>query len=597
MWGTKSQITKQSDFFKGVNIFQIMQESTFGKMKQSLIELFSAQQLDHYKLPTVIVIGDESTGKSSLLENITKCQLFPRDSKLCTKCPIHIKLINGPKKYKISYYENNKLIELIIKDKNDIYKIVESYMQKLNDIIEKEIIIEISDIDIVSFELLDLPGIRSFPVDSQIITTKLYKKYLCDKNSIVLCVVPATTTRLTSCQSIALVSEMKMEKNCILALTMTDRLQTENIEDLLIKRILNMTDELDGLCFASCVAVVNRTNNNIYSLEENDINEVKWFETNILNGIPNDYMQYEKQIMENITIINLIKKMNELYSEFMKTEWKPRILSQITNKMEKIKLKYKNLGPEDLDIVKINMCLTQFSHDMFNNICGTFSGHIFKISDLFKPSRPIDKPIINNHISLPTISEKIKIIAQRCETFKFKNEEIKENDFHDMLPDIDVEDVPIENNYYSLIQYIDLLCAKYKNIDMTFIEQKIRSFFKDDTLIVLSRFEKIESIFMSDLMNNYNRNIINIDSISNICKTDLLNKYISDNITCDAKSYYDKMIFKLYKLYVLYPMLWINVNYDEVNYVESENHTIKRQKILEEYLEIQKHYNNIMSIC
>lgn len=57
------------------------------------------------------------------------------------------------------------------------------------------------------------------------ITTDLCRKYLNERNSIVLYVVPATTTRLTSCQSIALISEMGMEQNCILALTMADRLR------------------------------------------------------------------------------------------------------------------------------------------------------------------------------------------------------------------------------------------------------------------------------------------------------------------------------------------------------------------------------------
>ena len=37
---------------------------------------------DFLVLPKVIVIGAESSGKSSLLERITKCQLFPSNSKL-----------------------------------------------------------------------------------------------------------------------------------------------------------------------------------------------------------------------------------------------------------------------------------------------------------------------------------------------------------------------------------------------------------------------------------------------------------------------------------------------------------------------------------
>ena len=44
------------------------------------------------ELPKVIVIGGKSAGKSSLLENITKCSVFPRDRDLCTKRPVKLQL-------------------------------------------------------------------------------------------------------------------------------------------------------------------------------------------------------------------------------------------------------------------------------------------------------------------------------------------------------------------------------------------------------------------------------------------------------------------------------------------------------------------------
>ena len=51
--------------------------------------------------------------------------------------------------------------------------------------------------------------------------------------------------KITSCQSIAL--------------TMTDRLHSENIEELLINRIIDKTDELNGK-FANCIAIVTKDN-------------------------------------------------------------------------------------------------------------------------------------------------------------------------------------------------------------------------------------------------------------------------------------------------------------------------------------------------
>ena len=122
IWGMKQKKIYISEFYKGFNIFSTLANSLYGQIKNTFSELFSEEDVKEYVLPTVIVIGNESTGKSSLLENITKCQLFPRDSKLCTKCPIRVRLNNGPSNYKVSYPNINKIIELNIWNNSKIYE-------------------------------------------------------------------------------------------------------------------------------------------------------------------------------------------------------------------------------------------------------------------------------------------------------------------------------------------------------------------------------------------------------------------------------------------------------------------------------------------
>jgi hypothetical protein len=105
MWKQKNKSTIISDFYQGDNIASQLNNSLFGQIKK-IFNQDNNYQLpslgvnmknlkDSLLLPKVIVIGTESSGKSSLLERITKCQLFPRDNKLCTKCPIKVKLQNG----------------------------------------------------------------------------------------------------------------------------------------------------------------------------------------------------------------------------------------------------------------------------------------------------------------------------------------------------------------------------------------------------------------------------------------------------------------------------------------------------------------------
>ena len=47
-------------------------------------ELLTVNLGDHIDLPQLVVVGDQSSGKSSVLEGLTKLP-FPRDSGLCTR--------------------------------------------------------------------------------------------------------------------------------------------------------------------------------------------------------------------------------------------------------------------------------------------------------------------------------------------------------------------------------------------------------------------------------------------------------------------------------------------------------------------------------
>ena len=124
MWKQQNKSTTISEFYQGDNIFTQLNNSLFGQIKKIFEQdnTYNNYQLsslgvnmknlkdflvlpslgvnmknlkDFLVLPKVIVIGTESSGKSSLLERITKCQLFPRDGKICTMCPIKVKLQNG----------------------------------------------------------------------------------------------------------------------------------------------------------------------------------------------------------------------------------------------------------------------------------------------------------------------------------------------------------------------------------------------------------------------------------------------------------------------------------------------------------------------
>lgn len=564
MWGNKKSKCKESEFFKGTNIFEKLSTSTFGKVKRMLSEIFTEDDIKEYTLPKVIVIGNESTGKSSLLENITKCQIFPRNQKICTKCPIHFRLANGASKYIISYSKNNpcekETIEL--RNKNEIYEIINEYMKNMpaDYISDLEITVDITDQDVPTIDMYDIPGLRSYPADAAEITTNLCKKYLCDKNSIVLCVVPAVIPRLTSCQSIALIREMGMEQNCIMALTMSDKLQSDDIEELLIKRIIKTSDELDGLNFAGYVAVVNRLHSDMYSLEENDTNEIKWFNENILSCIPDEYTKYSECIRDNIMISNLLTKMDVLYNEFIHRDWKPRMMRMIEVKINNLKSKYAKLGSVDVCPDELNSVICSFIDAIYHDIRESCKKPIASFVELFENDD-----------------------EENEETEKNKSEK---DDYRDIEQ--------CETEYYNNMKTIDTDMRSYASFDVSHIKNMIDRNFKNEKKYKLERFLNVKNDLIQRIENDFNTlTKENLTKIKDSVERYSIMKYLDDDVT----TVHHNKIFELYRLLVLYPLLSIEISYDVNDYVESKEYKQRRNILLESIAILEKHYDSIKTLA
>jgi hypothetical protein len=57
----------------------------------SLRQLLS-ETLKGWQIPNIVVVGQESSGKSSVLERLMMTPLLPRDENICTRLPIHVRL-------------------------------------------------------------------------------------------------------------------------------------------------------------------------------------------------------------------------------------------------------------------------------------------------------------------------------------------------------------------------------------------------------------------------------------------------------------------------------------------------------------------------
>ena len=61
-----------------------------------LQDVFNAIGGEHISLPQIVVVGSQSSGKSSVLENIVGRDFLPRGSGIVTRRPLLLQLINLP---------------------------------------------------------------------------------------------------------------------------------------------------------------------------------------------------------------------------------------------------------------------------------------------------------------------------------------------------------------------------------------------------------------------------------------------------------------------------------------------------------------------
>jgi len=320
-------------FFEGDTLIKQLNNSSYGVFHNTINNLNIP--LDNYNLPSIILIGNESSGKSSLIKNILKCNIFPINRRTSTKMPIKLDLINSKEEKYLIIYNNTTFIK---KNKEDILPHIENIMNNIgHDIIkETELNIKFYHPEVINLTFYDLPGIREYPEELREISIKLTNKYINTPNTLVICVIPASVTRLTSSQALGLVINANKCKECIIALTMIDLLHQDDYTELLYARLLKNNDELKNIPIHKIIGVINK-----------NIDEDKWIDNNIV---------ITDNIKNNMTLERLLIQLNNLYHNYIINNWKHYALNQIETDIQKLNMEYNNIGNIDFhfnDIYKI----------------------------------------------------------------------------------------------------------------------------------------------------------------------------------------------------------------------------------------------------
>uniref|UniRef100_A0A672RP42 Dynamin-1-like protein n=1 Tax=Sinocyclocheilus grahami TaxID=75366 RepID=A0A672RP42_SINGR len=181
-----------------------------------LQEVFLTVGAEIIQLPQIVVVGSQSSGKSSVLESLVGQDFLPRGSGIVTRRPLVLQLVNVSPLEERRKQDNGIKAEewgtflhcknQIFTDFSEIRKEIEEETDRSTNnkgISPEPIYLKIYSPNVLSLTLVDLPGITKVPVgdqpeDIETQVQEMILSYISNPNSLILCVSPANSDLATS---------------------------------------------------------------------------------------------------------------------------------------------------------------------------------------------------------------------------------------------------------------------------------------------------------------------------------------------------------------------------------------------------------------
>lgn len=212
-----------------------------------LQDICCSHNLMSLDLPQVVVLGSQSCGKTSVLENIIGRDILPRGCGIVTRRPLILQLINSNlKDHAVFNHLPNKIFTDSDEIRREIVDETNRILRNKNDISSTPIILKLYSQRFLTLTLVDLPGLVRIPTNDQPknIVDKIMETcrgFVSNKNAIVLA-VSAANSDIANSDALQLAKEVDpLFERTLGVLTKVDCLEDGiDVVDILAGKVISL---------------------------------------------------------------------------------------------------------------------------------------------------------------------------------------------------------------------------------------------------------------------------------------------------------------------------------------------------------------------
>lgn len=333
---------------------------------------------DDFTLPQVVVIGEESSGKSSTLERVTGFSFFPMDKYQCTRMPVRLRLrydpeggVNqhvritraaiGASARSIAMPKLNFTVQRVgvANALRGIMEQTKDAMLAQRDVSETELVLDITGADVPSIDIVDLPGLvgASTDVERRGIsdhTEKLALKYIKDTTQTSVFLAVFRGTQLRGGRGLKLLQDAGRLQRTIGVVTFLNQVVAdEEFPDdpyhdirLILQNQTSALHEYLPSLGGGYVGVIGRNSRKPSTAKLDPLREehaeTTWFNENL------------PQLGVTFGVKELVRRLDHTFKAPIQNEWIPAKLAAVDRLLQEANEQLKALGPDpgDIDLVR-----------------------------------------------------------------------------------------------------------------------------------------------------------------------------------------------------------------------------------------------------